>query len=71
MEEIISTNISVDVLSTHQQVGVGGGAGGRRRVSFSIEVSNLELDSRSLVLCSTEGAGLMFGVAQREVLRSH
>lgn len=33
--------------------------------------SNLEQDSLSLVWCSTEGAGLIFGVAQREVLKSH
>lgn len=34
-------------------------------------VSNLEQDSLRRVWCSTEGAGLIFGVAQREVLRSH
>lgn len=34
-------------------------------------VSDLEQDSLSLVWCSTDGAGLMFGVAQREALKSH
>lgn len=34
-------------------------------------VSHLEQDSLSLVWCNTEGAGLIFGVAQREVLKSH
>ncbi len=31
----------------------------------------LEQDSRSRLCCSTEGAGLMLGVAQRDVLKSH
>lgn len=34
-------------------------------------LSNLEQDSLRRVWCSIEGAGLIFGVAQREVLRSH
>lgn len=44
--------------------------GGSRRVCAQYR-SNLEQDSRRRVCCSTEGAGLMLGVAQREVLRSH
>ena len=34
-------------------------------------MSDLEQESRRRVWCSTEGAGLMLGVAQREELRSH
>lgn len=63
------------VNATHQQAGV---CEAHIRITMDppvsgerVSFSNLELDSRSLVLCSTEGAGLILGVAQREALRSH